>query len=185
MLEVNHLVSVLEATKKALNEKDSLALKELSNQHIHCATLDQGPGDILTTVIVYTLSKLVERRDYEKMKQWNNFEIKFNGFIDLAIKALKENNEKAFTEHITRIRNSLMGISGNLKPYIEEVIRKASINKASKIYEHGISLGQTAQILGITPWELSEYSGQRGDDFGFNISIDVKKRIKTAMEFFS
>jgi predicted transcriptional regulator len=73
-----------------------------------------------------------------------------------------------------------------MKPYIQEVLRKASINKASKIYEHGISLGQTAQLLGITQWELSEYSGQTNvSDNDYNKTLDIKKRAKMALEFFS
>jgi predicted transcriptional regulator len=82
-------------------------------------------------------------------------------------------------------RKTLSSLSVNLKPYIEEVMRKASINKASKIYEHGISLGQTANLLGISQWELSEYTGQTSiADTNYNNTINTKKRAQMAMEFF-
>ena len=85
-----------------------------------------------------------------------------------------------------QIRKSVSKLSGKLKIYIQDVFRKAQINKASKIYEHGISMEQTASLLGITLFELANYSGQKPEisDTPLNQTIDVKKRIKTAMEMF-
>ena len=63
-------------------------------------------------------------------------------------------------------------------------MRKASINKASRIYEHGISLGKTAQLLGITQWELTEYTGQKREEKPYG-ALSAKKRAQMALEFFS
>ena len=83
-------------------------------------------------------------------------------------------------------RKSVTVVSINLKPYIEEVLRKASINKASKIYEHGLSMGKTAKLLGISEWELAEYTGQtRMADLPQNVTMGEKERAKMALEFFS
>ena len=58
------------------------------------------------------------------------------------------------------------------------------IKKASRIYEHGISMQKTAKLLGISIWELAEYSGQTGiSNVNLSITLDVKERIKNAMEF--
>ena len=81
-------------------------------------------------------------------------------------------------------RKTLESNSISLKNYIQDVLKKAAINKGSRIYEHGVSMGQTAKLLGITPWELAEYSGQTGSaDVNLSITLDVKKRIKNAMDF--
>ena len=73
-----------------------------------------------------------------------------------------------------------------MKPIIQEVLRKASINKASKIYEHGISIAKTTKILGVTPWELTEYVGEKENQHSsVNKTIDIRDRIKMTMEFFS
>jgi len=72
-----------------------------------------------------------------------------------------------------------------LKIYIKDVFRKAQINKASRIYEHGISMEKTAKILGISVWELSEYVGKtRIDDINLGITTPIRKRIKLAEEVF-
>ncbi|MBX4212430.1 hypothetical protein KW787_03190 [Candidatus Pacearchaeota archaeon] len=185
MEEPEHIAQVLQGVKRGLVQQDSALLKELSNQTIHCACTVQDTGSITIAVLVYALSKLIERKDYMRIKKWSLFTKRFNAFLDLAIKAAKEENEEKYTSYLFQARKALTSISVNLKPYIEEVIHKASINKASKIYEHGISLGQTSNILGVTQWELSEYMGQSQKGEEYNRTLDVRKRAKMALEFFS
>jgi len=44
---------------------------------------------------------------------------------------------------------------------------------------------QTAKILGITIWELSEYAGTTGiSNVNLNRTMSEKKRIQIAMEIF-
>ncbi|MEM2462826.1 MAG: hypothetical protein QXD71_01515, partial [Candidatus Pacearchaeota archaeon] len=62
---------------------------------------------------------------------------------------------------------------------------KAAINKASRIYEHGISRAETARLLGITQWELAEYVGLTGiADTDLSITLPIEKRIKLAESLF-
>jgi len=64
-----------------------------------------------------------------------------------------------------------------LKMYIEEVIRQAEIKKGTKLYDHGISLGQAANVLGISQWELMNYVGKTQiSDHGQ--STNIVKKIK-------
>ena len=184
--ETKHLIDVLEATQKALIEKDALKLKDLSNQTIHTSSIEQQRGEILVLIINYTLEKLIERKTTLKIKNWNIIAKRINSYLDLAILALKQEKFDKFEDYLVNIRKTIESISINLKPYIKEVLRKASVNKASKIYEHGISMEQTARLLGVTQWELSEYTGQTTiGETKQNQTIDVKKRAQTALEFFS
>jgi len=184
-VEVNNILRILKETKKAILESDSLKLKELSNQTIHSASTLQDTDSISIAILVYSLSKIIERKDRFKIKKWNLFVQKINSYLSLAEKALKEDRIDKLTLYLEQTRKTITSIS-NIKPIIQDVIRKASINKASKIYEHGISMEQTANILGITQWELSEYAGQTNiAEVPLNKTQDVKQRAKMAMEFFS
>ncbi len=186
MEEVSHHISVLKNAKKAVIARDALALSELSNQTIHCAACFQYPGSTAAAVLIYALSKIIERHDYEKVKNWNKVEKRLLSFLELAAKALEDNNEVAFDKYLQQARTALTSASINLKPYIEEVMRKASINKAGKLYEHGLSLGKTAELLGVTQWELSSYAGQGKNQSGkFNETFNVRKRAQLALEFLS
>lgn len=186
MEEAEHLINVMDNSKKYLSIKDSERLRELSNQFIHHLSSHQEEGCITLAVIVYALSKIIERKDYEKVKGWDKFVKKFNASMDLAIKAAREDKTEEYDKYLEMSRKALTSISVNLKPYIQEILRKASINKASKVYEHGISMGRTSKILGITQWELSEYTGQKTvPDNPFNESLSIKKRAQIALDFFS
>ena len=186
MEEVEHLIELIRLTKENLIKKDSEKLRMLSDQTVHQASTHQDEGCITLAVLIYTLSKLIERRDYDKIRNWDRFTKKFVAFMNLAAVALKEGKEESYNKYLEMCRKSISSISVNLRPYIHEVLRKASINKASKIYEHGVSMGKTAKMLGVTQWELSEYTGQKQiADNPYNESISVKKRSEMAMEFFS
>ena len=72
------------------------------------------------------------------------------------------------------------------KDYIKNVFEQAQINKASRIYEHGVSMEQTANLLGISMFELAEYAGTTGiSESPEGKTIDAKSRIKLAMDMFS
>ncbi|MBI3334534.1 hypothetical protein HYZ97_03540 [Candidatus Pacearchaeota archaeon] len=184
--EPEHVSSVLKEARKALLSQDAVKLRELSNQIIHSTTCSQDASHIAAVVLIYAVGKVIERQDYQRIKNWDSFAKRFAGFLELAAQAMQDNNPEAFERHITSARTAFSSISISLKPYIEEVLKKASLNKAGKIYEHGISLGQTAQMLGITQWELAEYAGQaKSEDAKYNTSLNVKKRAEMALEFFS
>lgn len=186
MEEAGHVIEVLEKTKDAIEKEDVVQLRELSNMTIHAASTYQDISSITIAVIVYALSKLIERKSTLKIRNWNIFIRKITSQFSLAIKALKDDKIDKYEKYIAMTRKSITSTSLNIKPYIQEVLRKASINKASKIYEHGVSLGQTAEILGVTQWELTEYAGQtRIPDVKYNLTLDVAKRAKMALEFFS
>lgn len=186
MEEVEHITEILTSAQRALINEDSLKLRDLSNQTIHCASKVQDNGSILIAVLMYSLSKLLERKKYLKIKNWDVLIKKINSLFSLAIQVAKQNDEKRYEEYLEMVRKTLNSSSLNIKPFIQDVLRKASINKGSKIYEHGISLGQTSKLLGITQWELIEYIGQTSvNENEQNNSIDIRKRIEMALEFFS
>lgn len=185
MIEKEHLVNLLNTTKNALEKKDSVTLKEISDMTIHSATSLQDSGSITLAVILYSLSKLIERKDYNKISKWSQFEKKMMSYISLAIDTLKKDNLKIYEDYLLKSRKLIESITPSLKTYIKEVVRKSEINKAYAIYRHGISLGQTANLLGVSQWELSDYVGQKHSDDHFFDKEIAKKRANLALNFFS
>lgn len=186
MQEKENVLRILEETREAIKSENSVKLKELSNQTIHTASVTQDPDNIAVAVIVYSLSKIIERKQYREYKDWKKFYKEIMSAIDSSIISIKKNDDKKVTENLAKIRKAVSKLSGDLKIYIQDVFRKAEINKASKIYEHGISMEQTAALLGITLFELASYAGQKPEisDASQNKTIDVKKRVNSVMEMF-
>ena len=185
-MEKEHIINVLSKAKEAFKQKDVLLLKDLSNQTIHSASIHQDTDSITIAVVIYALYKIIARPDYEKYKDWQFFVSSTDSSLKKAVNDLKNNKMSAFREDILSIRKIVEKLSGNFKRYVEEVFRKALISKASRIYEHGISMEQTADLLGITVFELAEYAGKTGiSDVNLNITIDMEKRLRKAQEFLS
>jgi hypothetical protein len=185
MQERSNILRIFQETKKAISRGDSGRVRDLSNQTNNTAALTNDPDNIATAVIVYALSRILEGEDYKKMPGWNRFYQIYIQSIDKIIESLKKGDDQAYREEIKTIRKAIERLSGKLGLYIQDVFRKASINKASKIYEHGISMERTAGLLGLTLFELANYAGQKETtDVPQARTIDVKARIKLVEDIF-
>jgi hypothetical protein len=183
MQEVDNILRILEETKTAIQENNTSKIKKLSDQTNNTASRTQDPDNIAVAVVVYAIGKILEREDFREYRGWKRFYNNFMVYLDKSINSLKKNNTVQFSEDIKELRREIETLSGKLKKYIHDVFRKASINKASKIYEHGISMEKTAKLLGITLYELAGYAGNKHFDYP-GASIEPRERIKLVMDFF-
>ncbi|MBD3253395.1 hypothetical protein GF386_06690 [Candidatus Pacearchaeota archaeon] len=185
MQDKNNILKTLKSVKKSLEDKNYLKIKHLSNEIIHSASIEQDSEIVSLAVIIYSLSKLIEKQHFKDEKNWPSFYRSFLKNIDDMIKALEKDNTEKFHFEILSNRKLIQNLSGKLKHYIHDVFRKAKINKASKVYEHGISMEKTSKILGVSIWELAEYAGQtRIGDYSLSVTIPARQRIKLAEEIF-
>ena len=185
MQEADNVLRILKETKVALEKNDTFSLRGLSNQTINTASLAQDPDNIAVAVMVYSLSKIVERMDYRQLPGWKKFYGNVLLYLNKSIQDIEKKDYNRFREDFKSIRSSVENLSGKLKKYVKEVLRNAEISKASRIYEHGISMEQTASLLGISQYELAEYAGKTGiPDVPENRTKNTKSRIKLAMEMF-
>jgi len=186
MQEVDHVIVVLEKAKEAIKKDDSVEIRQLSNETLHAASIYQDADNIAIAVILYALSKLVERKNYQEYKGWSKFEKLYIASLNKAIGDLKRGDIPHYRKHIGEIRGAIRNLSGNLKSYVDDVFRKAEIQKASRLHEHGLSAAKTAKILGITLWELNQYIGQTGiADVNLAYTRDLDERILAAQKIFA
>jgi hypothetical protein len=185
MQEGDNVLRILEETELAFQKKDAFALKNLSNQTIHTATIYQDGDNVIVAVLVYSLSKILERSNYREMKGWDIFYKAVIKNLDLTIKALEKGQMDNARIYLGRIRNFLNKIDGDLGQYIKDVFAKAEINKAFKLYEHGLSTEKTAKLLGVSLWDMAGYIGQSHiGDANISVSMPIAKRVKIAEDFF-
>ena len=185
MEEREHLVQVLQQASEAIKRNDVAKLKELSNQTIHTASIHKDTDSISVATILYSIGKILEREEFKKFKGCAEFCGNVGNILEEAVNALKKNDEATFKNKLQEIMASIKKLSPNSRKNVEEVFRKAQINKASRLYEHGISMEQTAKLLGITMFELAEYAGQTGiSDVPESKTLNPVSRIKLAMKMF-
>lgn len=173
---------VLSVLKQALSiiRSDELPvqdLRELSNHVIHDASIFQDDDSLSIAVLIYALSKVIPYCEEQN--------IRFANLISGMQKAydfLEAGNDKKYRAEIKCLFASIKKIDEKLKAYIQEVLDRARIKKGSKLHQHGISIARTAELLGLTQWELQNYIGKQKY---FDIrEIPVKKRLQIAREAF-
>ena len=186
MQEKDNILRIFKETKQALEKEDSIKLNILSNQTINTASLTQDPENIAVAVLVYSLSKIVEGKKYHAFPKWKKSFKEIIMSIDQIISAIKREDNNLLTNSLKSMRAKISNLSNKLRSYIKEVFRQSSVNKASRIYEHGISMERTASLLGITMFELANYTGQENlPESKLCKTCNVKDRVKVAMEMFS
>ena len=184
MHEKNNVLRIVRKSIKAMKNNDSYGLKILSDQTNNTASRTQDPDNITLAVLVYSLSKLIERKKYHNLKGWKKFRDDVLLILNQLEKSLSSDNPKQTQNKMQKLRKNISKMTGDLNEHIQDVFRKASINKASKIYDHGISMEKTSKLLGVTMYEIAGYIGQKKSSDEEKDS-DVSQRIKLAQEMFN
>ncbi len=152
-------------------------LKELSNHIIHCATIFQDEDSISLAILVYALSKIMER-SRESFPVANCLKL-----LESASVSLEQKDDVQYREVIKNVFSLIKRIDNKLDLYVGEVIYHASIKKATKMHDHGISVGRASELAGTTQWEMLNYLGKTKVDehdlFGY-----VRKRLNFARSMF-
>ncbi|MDD5649497.1 MAG: hypothetical protein PHF86_03645 [Candidatus Nanoarchaeia archaeon] len=182
--EYSNILRILQKAYNAILNRDTALLRELSNQTIHTSSISQNEDSLSISIIMYSFSKIFER-NYSEYKDWDKFYASIKDNLKKSIQAL---NKKDFVGYETIIKNIFTDIDSldkKLRTYIQEVFEVAKIHKASRIHEHGISVGRTAQLLGVSEWELMDYVGKTGiSDTPLSKTMDISVRIKVARNLF-
>ena len=183
--ERDHIVKLLTKAQRALRNKNTIVLRSLSDRTIHTASIYKDIDSIVVATTIYALSKIIERERYKEYKEWPSFYNLAIKNLGLAAQNLKQNRIRQFRQRLVDIRKTANNFSSNLKGYIKEVFEKAAINKASRLYEHGVSFSETSDLLGISQWELAEYVGKTGiSDVNLGITVPIKERINFTKKLF-
>lgn len=164
------VISVLKDVIVHLERRNILGLRELSDHIIHTASIYQDEYSISTAVIVFAMSKIIQRENY--------IDARIISILKKAVTHLQHYKVNKYTKDIHKLIALLSKTDSQLNLYIQHIIDEANVKKASKIYEHGISLGQTAQLLGISQWELMGYVGHTKIPDTFIEKVTIKKRIE-------
>lgn len=171
---LNDLIEIL----KVKDDRDIFEIKSLSNHIIHNASVFQDEDSISIAILIYSLSKIMERN--EKRMDYG----KILGMLNSAITNLKNNNDDAFRKSIKNLFDFIRVMDAKLKLYIHEVINQAQIKKGCKLCEHGISAARASEVLGISRWELMHYLGKTTLIEQFSEPVNVSQRLKFARSMF-
>jgi hypothetical protein len=172
----NDLLKSITLAIKIIDTKDGDALKEISNHTIHNASIFQDKDSITIAVLIYAISKIADRS--------KSLDPKIIKELSSAKRCLEEEDIFSYEKSLKQLLGIISKIDKKMDFYIQHIIDEAGIKKGSKLYAHGISVAQTAEIFGITQWELMKYLGQTNIPEEFVDEVEIKERIKKARILF-
>jgi hypothetical protein len=174
------IIQVLTQTISLIKKKDFVALREISNNIIHDASIFQDRYSTQTAVIVYALSKILERFTQKNQE----IPVKVTDAINQFIENVISGNENACDFSIKNIFDEIVKLDERLPWHVQLVIEKAHIVKGSNLYRHGLSIGRVAEILGISQWDLMSYIGKTRIADKEKAPVDIKGRLNFARKLF-
>lgn len=137
----------------ALEKKDALALRKISGQANSEAAIEGHRELILLALVDYSLSKILSKVHYEDTN---------SGFYSKILKKFKDAQtaEKEKMIHdLEDIEDLVIKLDKKEGHFEDNVIDKAKIKKAAKLYEQGLSLRRAAELTGAEPVEVLDYVG--------------------------
>ena len=67
-------MDILEKAKIAIEDGNPVNLNDLSNRTIHTASIEQDTDSVILAVIIYSLSKIIERGEYKNLLLYSRAE---------------------------------------------------------------------------------------------------------------
>ena len=174
------IIDILVKAKVAMQLSSVNELKSLSNQTIHNASIFQDQDSVSIAVVMYAVSKLLERRGFDTTYAENLLSL-----MGDAQDFLKREDYQGYRSKIKDIFDFISTTDRRFKLYVDRVIDKAQIKKGSRLYEHGLSMAKSAEILGIGQWELMSYVGKTRIIDEEAVTTGVKKRLDVARKIFN
>jgi hypothetical protein len=173
------ILTVLKKAQKHISKGNSLRLKELSDYTISNAGIYQDTDSLSIAVIVYAISKLLERWGFD-----SEYSDELRELLAGAEFSLRDNKEEEYREQIKKISEFISIIEKSYRIYIEKVLEKAQVKKGSRLYEQGISAAKAASLLGIGQWELMSYVGKTNIHEDTETKFSADQRLKFARSLF-
>jgi uncharacterized protein YjgD (DUF1641 family) len=170
------IITVLENSIKAIKNADIVALREESDHIVHASTIYQRQESIQTAIVIYALSKILERG--------KTIDARILDAMRKAIDFITVDNYRGFNTEIKSMLDMISTVDDQLSKYMQHIITEAQIKKGSKVYEHGISLGQTAEMFGLSQWELMKYVGKTRMSEYMADTVPIEKRLEFARGLF-
>ncbi len=177
------IINVLKGGYRALKNKEVAELRDLSNHTIHNASIFRDKDSVSIAIIIFSLSKILEKNQYRQGNEWKGFYKGCLSFLDTARSSLDKDNFENYSNTMSEFFKFISIFDRKMNLFIDNVLDNAKIKKGCRVYEHGISIGCAADLFGLTHWELMNYIGNTTIS-DYNITMSMSDRIKMVKEIF-
>lgn len=152
--------NVVQEAISAIREGRYSDLHAISDHTLHTITIYQDRDVIDVAVAIYALDKILEKEKYAKHPKIRVFTKTILLLLRDAQNNLQKNDYISFAGVVKELLENIQDFSKSIKFYIDDVLHFARIKKGTKLYEHGLSLGKAAELVGVAKWDLMPAIGE-------------------------
>jgi len=136
-----------------LKNRDVKGLRKIAADATDDAAVEQHRETILISLIDYSLSKILSKLHYDMPESL------VNGIMENMQKTIDSPDEEKL-KYLELIEKDIIGFDAQHGNYENNIMDKARIKKAAKLYEKGLSLRQAADIAGASSSEVQDFVGK-------------------------
>lgn len=179
------IINVLKKVLPLIQKGNSNQIKSISNETLHNAGIYQDPDSTSISVIIFSLSKICNRPRLCDKPEFIKFKEDISLDLQNAKDSLQASDINNYRKIIKKVFDKISKFETKFGMYISEVLEHAKIKRGGRIYEHGFSIGSTAELLGISTWDMMNYLGETKLGNKEKINITTKERLSNARRMFS
>jgi hypothetical protein len=174
------LTKTLESIQDALSKRDAKELSELSNHTMHCSSIYREKRALFIAMISYSLGKIVdkgelERKYAEELEDFVDGMVKnFGALIDF----IKKRDFEKVDNAINNMLKTISDFDASFGTYVDDILEFSKIQKGAKAYEHGLSLSNIAEMIGVSKWDLMKKVGETKIHEEMGAPKNVKERFE-------
>jgi hypothetical protein len=169
------LLAYLYEMQKAYKKGKFKDLKNLTEEITNELIQEFSQEGAELAILSYLLSKILTKRRFEEEHE--------DIVLDKLNAICKAGKDQDLAKSIRELNDVVLEMESQDKRYVIDILTKARIKIASKLYAKGVSLGVVSRSFGIPQQEIMSYSGKTMMFDRLKEEIDVKKRLRTASEF--
>ena len=149
----------LNEVAKLFKQKRVLELRGLSNRLVREAAMEEDYAKAELGVIAYALHKLDTKEHISKSQKWHDVKKIISNDLSKAGYAASQNNSKILLQKLKSIITHIRDVDSELGNYAQNLYEKAKVKQASLAYSYGLSLAQSADLMGADKKDLQSYVG--------------------------
>lgn len=169
----------VERLLRAIEDRDYVGLKRLSNEFIERAAMEEDENLVDLSLIAYALYKMLSKIHLREQPEWAEFLRDVELHLEEAAKDPSKASVRAILEQdILKDISELNQTFGN---YVSDVVDMARIKQASRIYALGNSLAKALALTHADRYQVLQYIGDtRIHDRPFTSTVSVVDRYRMA-----
>lgn len=178
------LLVVISSSLLALERQQMYKLDAISDQCLHNVSLYHDENTLKLAIIIYSLEKLNSRNQIQPIAGWDNILEAIHKHLLSARHHLNRDKIKAFEKELQKMLDKISKADQKIALYIDKILHKARIKKGRKIYEQGLSIGKTSELLDMNYWDFMSYIGKTQIIDKQEVEFDPKKRLDFTKKIF-